>query len=122
MKKVLLLILCILICSIFINSCITSSKSAINDYSQTNVWKSSTPEEQGMDSRLLADAVNYLQEQNIKVHSLTVIRNGYVITDAYYYPYSKDSLHDIASASKSITSIMTGIAIDKGIIKREDQK
>ncbi|MCH5684046.1 serine hydrolase [Niabella sp. W65] len=36
--------------------------------------------------------------------------------DAYFYPYSGKSLHEIASVTKSITSTLTGIAIDKQFI------
>lgn len=75
-----------------------------------------------MDSGLLADAVTYLAAKELNTHSLTVVRNGYVVTDAYYYPYTRDSLHDIASVSKSISSLMTGTAIRQGMIGSVDEK
>lgn len=43
----------------------------------TTGWPKSTPEEQGMDSELLVDALNLLAEQeDYEVHSLLIIRNG----------------------------------------------
>jgi CubicO group peptidase (beta-lactamase class C family) len=76
-----------------------------------------------MDSELLAEAMDYLQEQRgFNIHSLLVIRNGYMVTDAYFYPFAQSrSLHDLASATKSFTSSLIGIAIDKGYIESVEQ-
>ena len=93
------------------------------DYWPTEGWRSSMPEEQGMDSELLAEAMDYLQEQGgFDIHSLLVIRNGYLVTDAYFYPFAQSrSLHDLASATKSFTSSLIGIAIEKGYIESVEQ-
>ncbi|MBI5959961.1 MAG: hypothetical protein HY866_14575 [Chloroflexi bacterium] len=57
------------------------------EYWPTEGWRSSSPEEQGIDSAVLAAAINILYEQDSSnIHSLLVIRNGYVVTDAYFYP------------------------------------
>jgi len=88
------------------------------DYWPTDGWRISTPEEQGLDSEQLAEIIDYLQGQNsIDIHSLMIIRNGYIVTDTYFYPFAQDSLHDLASATKSFTSTLIGIAIDKGTSK-----
>ena len=93
-----------------------------SDYWPTYGWRTSTPEEQGMDSELLADAINYLQKQDgFNIHSLLIIRNGYVVTDAYFYPFSRGSLHDTASVNKSFVATLVGIAIDKGFIDSVQQ-
>jgi CubicO group peptidase (beta-lactamase class C family) len=93
------------------------------DYWPTTGWRSSTPEEQGMDSEQLADLMEYLQGQNsVNIHSLLIIRNGYIVTDAYFYPFAHDSLHDLASATKSFTSSLIGIAIDKGYIESVEHR
>jgi CubicO group peptidase (beta-lactamase class C family) len=43
-----------------------------------------------------------------------------VIVDAYFYPYDGTTLHDIASATKSITTTLIGIAADKGLLSLDD--
>ena len=79
------------------------------DYWPTAGWRTSTPEEQGLDSEQLVELMDYLQGQNsFIIHSLLIIRNGYIVTDAYFYPYAKGSLHDLASATKSFTSSLIG--------------
>ncbi len=93
------------------------------NYWPTEGWRTSSPEEQGMDSELLAEMMDYLQEQNgFNIHSLLIIRNGHVVTDAYFYPFAQSrSLHDLASATKSFTSSLIGTAIDKGYIESVEQ-
>jgi CubicO group peptidase (beta-lactamase class C family) len=86
-------------------------------YWPTNGWRSSTPEQQGMDSVKLAEALDYIRRHDINIHSLLLVRNGYVVLDAYFYPYDEKSVHDVASATKSITATLIGIAIDQGKIK-----
>lgn len=88
----------------------------------TEAWATSTPEEQGMDSGLLADGLGYLLEQDtFDVHSLTVIRNGNIVADAYFYPFTGGSLHDLASVTKSFTSTLAGIAIEAGLVDSVEQ-
>lgn len=57
-----------------------------------------------------------------KVHSVLVSQNGKIIYEQYFNGYRRDSLHDTRSSFKSITSLLVGIAIDKGLIKNVDQK
>ena len=44
------------------------------------------------------------------------MKNGSLICEEYFYGYTRDDLHQIESTTKSITSLLTGIAIDKGLI------
>ena len=70
-----------------------------------------------MSSEDLADMISLIMYAPISIDSVTVIRNGYIVLDAYFYPFQKDSAHVIHSCTKSITSTLIGIAIDKGYIK-----
>jgi CubicO group peptidase (beta-lactamase class C family) len=79
-------------------------------------WHTSTPEEQGMDSAKLAGALEFARATDLPLHSITVIRNGALVLDVYFYPYGPGVLHDTASVTKSVTSALIGIAIDQGHI------
>src|SRR4030067_942438 len=83
-------------------------------YWPTQGWRSSTPEEQGIDAAKLADALLTIREKNINVHSLLLIRNGLVVVDTYFYPYDGTTVHDLASVTKSVMTTLIGIAIDQG--------
>jgi CubicO group peptidase (beta-lactamase class C family) len=75
-----------------------------------------------MDSALLAEGIDYLLEQDgFDIHSLTVIRDGHIVTDAYFYPFRDGWLHDLASVTKSFTSTLVGMAIDAGDIEGVEQ-
>ena len=80
---------------------------------------------QTTDSKLpLLDSVALKIENKTypNVHSLLISHNGLTVYEKYFEPYTQDSLHDSRSSFKSITSILTGIAIDQGFIKDVDQK
>jgi len=83
-------------------------------YWPTEGWRKSTPEEQGFDSSKLAEGLVAIQEQNIKIDSLLIIRHGSVLLDAYFYPYDGKVAHDLASVTKSVMTTLIGIAVDQG--------
>ncbi len=56
------------------------------------------------------------------VHSVLIIKDGKLVFEQYFYQYAKDSVQEMRSASKSIYSAITGIAIDKGFIKSKNKK
>jgi CubicO group peptidase (beta-lactamase class C family) len=64
-----------------------------------------------MDSEVLAQAFDYIRQNQIPIHSLLIVRNGYVVLDSYFYPFKEGLVHDGASMTKSITSTLIGIAI-----------
>ena len=80
-------------------------------------WPVATPESQGFDSGVLVDLLEYVHAKGLPLHHLLVIRRGQLILDASLYPYSPEGPHDLASVTKSITSLLVGIAIDKGLIE-----
>lgn len=84
----------------------------------TKAWETSTPEAQGMDSARLAwlieDVGTYKQD------SLTIIRHGKIVADAYYAPYAPGISHDLRSVTKSVVSTLTAIQIQRGDLDRVD--
>jgi CubicO group peptidase (beta-lactamase class C family) len=83
----------------------------------------STPEQQGMDSNALATGIQFLIEnrETYRVHSVVVVRNGRLVLDARFYPFSRRWKHDMASVTKSWTSTLIGMAIDMGSIENVDE-
>lgn len=55
------------------------------------------------------------------VESLIVYSQGVIQFEKYYHGFSKDSLHQIQSQTKSIVALLMGIAIDKGFVKSENE-
>ena len=91
------------------------------DYWPTKAWRSASPESQGVDSNLLVKMLETIGEKKIAIYSVLVIRNGYLVLDAYSYPYDSDDKSNIHSCTKSVSSALVGIGIDKGYIKDVNQ-
>lgn len=65
----------------------------------TIAWSASSPEAQGMSSGDLADGLQFALANNLNVHSVTVVRNGVIVLDAYFYPFVPETRHDVASVT-----------------------
>ena len=114
LSVVIVVILAILIIPKFL----TPTQVPTQTYWPTDEWRTSTPEEQGVDSVKLAEMLQEIQKQNIQINSLLIIRNGAVILDAYFHnPYDGTFPHDMASVTKSIMTTLIGIAAGQGKIE-----
>jgi CubicO group peptidase (beta-lactamase class C family) len=92
-------------------------------YWPTEGWRTSAPEEQGMDPAKLGQMMDYISENNLAIDSVVVVRNGYIVFEEYPNPvYDKDMPHIIHSITKSFVSSLLGIAIREGLIEGVDQK
>jgi len=114
-KNILLFIGLILPLSIGWNFGLTADKNP--DYWPTKGWRTASPESQGMDSELLVNMLNLIWNKNFDIHSVLVIRNGYMVLDAYSYPYDSEISHHIDACTQSISSALVGIGIDKGYLR-----
>src|SRR6056297_4149912 len=56
------------------------------------------------------------------IHSVMLIHNNDLIIEQYYNGWKSNELHFLASTTKSFSAIMTGIAIEQGKIKDENEK
>jgi CubicO group peptidase (beta-lactamase class C family) len=56
------------------------------------------------------------------IHSIVLVKNGKLVLEEYFYGYDRKRLHDMHSVTKSITSILVGIANDQGIFPSTDQR
>jgi CubicO group peptidase (beta-lactamase class C family) len=83
-------------------------------------WAPASPEAEGVDPRPLAEAIDEVRRRRIPLHSLMIVRHGRVVLDADFYPYDGKAPHDVASVTKSVTSMLVGIAIDRGYLPSED--
>jgi CubicO group peptidase (beta-lactamase class C family) len=91
------------------------------DASPAFTWPVAAPEEVGLDSTALGQMFDYARDHNVPVHSVQIVRHGKLVLDAYFYPYNSTMRHDVASVTKSITSTLVGLAIQKGLIRDVQQ-
>lgn len=77
-------------------------------------------EEHNIDEDALIEAYEHADDLE-QLHFLIVSRNGVIISEEYFRGSNPDSLYDVRSVTKSVTSTLIGIAIEKEIIESVDQ-
>ena len=80
-------------------------------------WEVGTLSEVGVSKDLIEQATQaILDDVYTEIDSFVIVRNGRLVHDVYFGNFSATRRHDLRSATKSITSILIGIAIDRGFI------
>lgn len=51
-----------------------------------------------------------------RINSFLLLKNKRLVCEEYFYGYKRSTLHQAESSTKSITSLLVGIVIDKGFI------
>ncbi len=78
-----------------------------------------TPLEEERVHRMINDII----EEKVKnIHSILILYKGKLVLEEYFYEYDESTPHQMRSATKSYISLLTGIALDNGLIKNVDQK
>lgn len=77
----------------------------------TQGWLTSTPEAQGLDSNVLAAAMETIRVRHLPVHSLLIARHGRLVLDAYFAPFADGQTHEVYSVTKSVVSTLVGMAM-----------
>jgi CubicO group peptidase (beta-lactamase class C family) len=97
-------------------------------------WPTATPESVGLDGERLCGIAARLKENNGNVHAVVIVRHGKLVFEQYFPGYDEPwglgegrhdfdatTKHDMRSASKSVVSLLVGIAIDRELIKSADE-
>ena len=120
------------VCVIF-SGCNSHNAVSIQDWAESiglkiivtkdsTVYKNNLHAE-GIDSDAVVSLLTDIESGKwVNVHGLLIIKDGCVIAEEYWNGSHASKLHDIRSASKSIASILTGIAAEKGFISSAQEK
>jgi len=97
-------------------------------------WPTATPESVGLDGERLCGIAARLKETDANVHAVIIVRHGKMVFEQYFPGYDEPwgmgegrhdfdatTKHDMRSASKSVVSLLVGIAIDRELIKSADE-
>ena len=86
-------------------------------------WETSPLQAEGVDFERVAELIRNILNRNFEnIHSVLLVKNGKLILEEYFYGYDRDKKHQMRSATKSVTSILVGIAKDRKMIQSVDQK
>src|SRR5438270_7150733 len=84
-------------------------------------WATATLESAGVDAgqlRSLSDAI--VRHDISKVTSVLIARHGRLVHETYFDGFDEDSMMNTRSATKTVTSTLVGIAIDRGLLAGVD--
>ncbi len=100
-------------------------------------WTEVAPETQGLNSSKIAEMFDYINSSQIDIHSIIIVRNGYLLLEEYLYQYeiyryvdllgehktyfNGVKLRDQYSTTKSLISILIGIALKEGFLDNVNQ-
>jgi CubicO group peptidase (beta-lactamase class C family) len=73
-------------------------------------WPIATPEAVGLDGKRLNEVLAALPPEH-GLRSFLVIRHGALVSETYWNGYDQDTFQDLRSATKSITSLLVGVAL-----------
>jgi CubicO group peptidase (beta-lactamase class C family) len=82
-------------------------------------WRFSTPEEQGLDSQVLAAGIEELESHHI--YSFLVLRHDTIVEEEYFNGGGPLRSTNVFSTSKSMLSALVGIALREGYLDHLDQ-
>jgi CubicO group peptidase (beta-lactamase class C family) len=84
-------------------------------------WAVGTPASVGLSAAPLARTVGAIRAGEFKkIESVLVARHGKLVYEAYFGRTGADTLVNTRSATKSVTDLLIGIAIDRGLLKGAD--
>jgi CubicO group peptidase (beta-lactamase class C family) len=84
-------------------------------------WATGAPSDVGIHQGALEETVRAIVAGEAgALHSLLVARNGTLVLEEYFYGWGRDDLHHITSCTKSVSSLLVGIAIDEGYLSNVD--
>ena len=98
-------------------------------------WQVASPESVGLDgAKLCALAARFEEWKEANLHGVVVIRHGKLAFEHYFrgfdlkarngpgiIDFNTTTTHDLRSMTKSVTALVLGVAIDRGIVADVDQ-
>ncbi len=103
-----------------VSGCTTAQQK---DTGSPDGWVTSQPETEGLDPVGLSETISFIdQDPHNDFRSLLVARNGKLVSEHYFNGHGPDSLQDVRSATKSLTSALIGIAISEEVVPAIDAR
>jgi len=85
-------------------------------------WASAIPVKQKIEQQIIDSMLTDKLENTYYSLSLLIVKNDTLITERYFKSTNSKTAFNIQSATKSFVSVLTGIAIDKGLIPSDTSK
>lgn len=85
-------------------------------------WETSTLAKAKLPEASLVEMVNQTRQGHYKnIHSILLVKDGKLVLEEYFHGHNAQTLHDLRSTTKSITSLLVGLGIQKKHLPNELQ-
>lgn len=97
-------------------------------------WPIAKPDDAGLDGTRLCGIAARLKATDANVHGVVIVRSGKLVFEQYFagldmpwgdvagrYEFDAMALHDMRSVTKSVVSLLLGIALDRKLIASLDE-
>ncbi|MFC1997780.1 serine hydrolase domain-containing protein [Chloroflexota bacterium] len=139
MKRLAFILMSLFVlCAILTLSCVPTQRTQIPQQ-KGDGWQTASLDEVGLDEEVIGEAVDLINDGTYpNVHSILIVKDGKLVFEEYFSGYTWDyndpqfrgeltdygidTIHNLASVTKSVTSVVFGIAIEQGYIQDVDQK
>ena len=78
------------------------------------------PADVGVSQKATDKLLSYIEEKDIPVNSLLIMKDDRLILEKYYDSFNSESLQRMYSITKSLTGIAVSILIDKGLVSYDE--
>ncbi len=83
-----------------------------------NTWETVSPVVLGWDQAKLTETFSFLEQKNTK--AFMILKNGRIVVEKYFGSFTVDSNWYWASAGKTMTGFLVGIAQQEGLLRIEE--
>jgi CubicO group peptidase (beta-lactamase class C family) len=104
-------------CLIF---CFILSLACSHSQPRSDEWHTASLDSVGIDKEKIAELTKKIEDRTFNgIHSLLIVKDNKLVYEKYFNGFNADDLHPVFSVTKSISSALTGIAIDLKFLKDE---
>ncbi len=126
----------VLLCIIGLAAC-PAKQTRLAPQQTDDGWQTASPADVGLDEQRLRETVERIQDKTYQnVDSILIVKEGKLVFEVYFddhewdydspqfrgklIHYGPETRHNLASVTKSFTSILVGMALDHGAIQSVD--
>jgi len=91
-------------------------------YWPTSEWKTIENKEKEYNTKIFQPLEHEIKSKYKNLNGIMIVKNGYMAYERYFSNFTAEDSHHVASVTKSIISVLIGIAIAQGHIESKEQK
>lgn len=88
----------------------------------TDVWQAADPVSLGMDADQLSGLESEITANYGNMNGIVIVKNGFLTYEKYFNGCGPDDAQHVASVTKTVLSVLVGMAVKAGLIRDVNQK